>query len=70
MHTNYAVVTGAGKGIGKAIALTLANSGYTVIACSRTQSDLEQLQQDNANIIPFAADLATTQGVEALGAFY
>ena len=65
-QNKYAVVSGAGKGIGRAIARTLANSGYTVIACSRTRADLDSLNESNPNIIPFVADLSTEHGVEAL----
>ena len=40
-----ALVTGAGKGIGRACAILLAEAGATVIAVSRTESDLHELQQ-------------------------
>lgn len=68
MHqqTKYAVVSGAGKGIGKAITQTLAANGYTVIACARTRTDLESLQLEYSNVIPFDADLSTAHGVESL----
>lgn len=38
-----AVVTGAGKGIGRGIALQLANAGADVVISARTQSDLDSL---------------------------
>ena len=38
-----AVVTGAGKGIGRGIALCLADAGADVVVSSRTRSDLESL---------------------------
>jgi len=41
-----AVVTGAGRGIGKAIALTLASHGATVVLVSRTLGELEQVQKE------------------------
>jgi 3-oxoacyl-[acyl-carrier protein] reductase len=41
-----ALVTGAGKGIGRASALALAQEGTHVIITSRTQSDLESLSQE------------------------
>ena len=36
-----AIVTGAGKGIGKAIALGLADAGANVVAAARTATDIE-----------------------------
>jgi len=41
-----ALVTGAGKGIGRACAVALAQAGAHVIAVSRTQSDLDDLQAE------------------------
>jgi 2-deoxy-D-gluconate 3-dehydrogenase len=38
-----AIVTGAGKGIGRAICLTLAEAGAAVVAVSRTEADLDSL---------------------------
>ena len=41
-----AVVTGAGKGIGRGIAMCLAQAGAKVAVASRTQSDLDSLAQE------------------------
>ena len=41
-----ALVTGAGKGIGKACSITNAEDGATIIGISRTASDLDKLQKD------------------------
>jgi L-xylulose reductase len=41
-----ALVTGAGKGIGREIAVMLRRCNAQVVAVSRTQSDLEALQKE------------------------
>jgi 3-oxoacyl-[acyl-carrier protein] reductase len=43
-----AIVTGATKGIGKAIATKLAEDGYNLSICSRNQADLDKLKKDLA----------------------
>ena len=40
------IITGAGKGIGRACAIEIANRGAKVIAMARTQSDLDSLAQE------------------------
>ncbi|MNK06588.1 Sepiapterin reductase [compost metagenome] len=62
-----ALITGAGKGIGKAVALALAAEGSNLILLARTKTDLEKLA---AEIQPFGvktmivtADIADIQSV-------
>ena len=46
LKKKYALVTGAGKGIGRACSIALAEAGATIIGLSRTHSDLIKLQKD------------------------
>ncbi|MEI2383566.1 SDR family oxidoreductase [Breoghania sp. JC706] len=53
------IITGAGKGIGRATALMLAERGADVVALSRTQADLDSLHAE-AGCRGIAVDLADT----------
>ena len=41
----YALVTGAGKGLGRACAIALAEAGSNLILISRTQKDLDTVSK-------------------------
>ncbi len=64
-------MTGAGKGIGRAISVALWKGGATVYAVSRTQSDLDSLQTDCPGIQGVRVDLqdwnATQTTITTLG---
>ncbi|XP_032431279.1 L-xylulose reductase [Xiphophorus hellerii] len=60
-----ALVTGAGKGIGRATALALARCGARVTAVTRTQADLNSLVQECPAIVPVCVDLADWAATEA-----
>jgi len=45
LNNKLALVTGAGKGIGKACAIALAEAGANVIILSRTKSDLNKVEK-------------------------
>lgn len=47
MEGRIAIVTGASRGIGRAISLALANEGATVIACARNEAALEELAAES-----------------------
>ena len=65
------LVTGAGRGIGRAIALRVVACGGHVIALSRTQAHLDTLKAECPSVETVTCDLAdweaTRAAVEALG---
>ena len=65
-----AVVTGAGRGIGRATALALAQAGARVIAVARTRADLDELAGEHGRIEPCVADVRDADflaRIEAMG---
>tara|TARA_B100000524_G_scaffold305209_1_gene180395 strand:+ start:250 stop:1008 length:759 start_codon:yes stop_codon:yes gene_type:complete len=46
LKNKYALVTGAGKGLGRACSIALAEAGATIIALSRTSTDLDKLEKE------------------------
>uniref|UniRef100_A0A4W5LS62 Dicarbonyl/L-xylulose reductase n=1 Tax=Hucho hucho TaxID=62062 RepID=A0A4W5LS62_9TELE len=52
-----ALVTGAGKGIGRGTALALARCGAEVVAVTRTRADLDSLLLECPSIRPVCVDL-------------
>jgi gluconate 5-dehydrogenase len=64
------VVTGAGKGIGRAVALDALAAGATVVACSRTPEELRSIAGeagvDASRVGAIVADLRTRGGIEHL----
>ncbi len=65
-----AVVTGAGKGIGRSIAIALAEAGADVVLASRTQSDLEavagEIEVTGRRALPVVTDATDSAALEAL----
>jgi 7-alpha-hydroxysteroid dehydrogenase len=65
-----AVVTGAGKGIGRAIAIGLAEAGADVAVASRTQSDLDNVASEiealGRRAFPLATDATDFAALERL----
>ena len=45
LKNKVALVTGAGKGLGKACAVALAEAGANLIIISRTNKDLQQVSR-------------------------
>ena len=45
LKNKYALVTGAGKGLGRACAIALAEAGCNLIIVSRTKKDLDNVSK-------------------------
>jgi 3-oxoacyl-[acyl-carrier protein] reductase len=65
-----ALVTGAGRGIGRAVAKALASKGSRVFMAARTASQLEstadEIRRSGAAAVPVPTDLADEQDIRSL----
>src|SRR6185369_14237153 len=62
-----AIVTGAGRGIGKAVAFTIAKAGYAVALGARTASEIEkvaaEIKSAGGEAIAITGDIAVESDV-------
>src|SRR5699024_12624622 len=63
-----AVVTGGTSGIGREVALQLAELGWRVIAIGRDREALVELSRRSERLVPHAADLLTDELEELIPA--
>ncbi|MCK9274410.1 MAG: SDR family oxidoreductase [Syntrophales bacterium] len=65
-----AIVTGGGRGIGRAIALGLAGAGASVVIAGRTQDQLDGVAQEilaaGGRVLPVVTDLISARDIENL----
>jgi 3-oxoacyl-[acyl-carrier protein] reductase len=70
LQGKVALVTGAGRGIGRAIALSLAKSGCRVVLSARTLVQLEdvrrEIEQAGGHSTAIPADLTSDEALDAL----
>ena len=65
--TRIALVTGAGSGIGRAVALALARDGYRVLLAGRRREPLEQVVREGGELChAIPADVSDPHSVTAL----
>lgn len=73
MNRKTAIITGATKGIGRAIALKFLQEGYNIGICARNQQDLDQFKRvfepefPQQKIIAVQADLERKADVDRFG---
>jgi len=69
LKNKNALITGAGKGIGKAIAIALAKEGVNVILVARTQADVDQLAAETAALgvksLALSADVSDINSINS-----
>ena len=67
LHNRIALVTGASRGIGKAIAATFAREGASVVICSRKQEALEQAAAEiKGSVLPLACHVGRPDEIQRL----
>lgn len=70
LNGKVAIVTGGGKGIGRAIALGLAQAGASVVVASRTPKEIESVAEEIRRLgrkaLAVATDLTANESLENL----
>jgi NAD(P)-dependent dehydrogenase (short-subunit alcohol dehydrogenase family) len=65
-----ALITGASRGLGRAMALAFAREGADLVLCARGETELRQVADEakarGANVLVVTADMAVTRDVERL----
>mgnify|MGYP001136139818 CR=1 FL=1 len=68
LEGKVAIVTGAGRGIGESIALTMAEAGADIVAVARTKKQIEETAGEIAKqgrvCLPVVADVTNSTQVE------
>lgn len=68
--SKIAIVTGAGSGIGKSVAVALAENGYSVVLAGRRKEPLEattlEMRQGNSHSLVVPADISDPNAVREL----
>jgi NAD(P)-dependent dehydrogenase (short-subunit alcohol dehydrogenase family) len=61
LQTRVAVITGSGRGIGRALALEFARNGAAVVCYARTEEDIQEtaalIRRENGKCLPVPTDV-------------
>jgi len=70
LKDKVAIITGASRGIGKAIAVKFCQEGATCVICSRSKERIskvaEELEKTGAKVLAVQADISKKEDVESL----
>ena len=70
LKAKTAIVTGAGKNIGRVIALTLANHGARVAICARSRDDIDrvakEIENQGGDVLGCVCDISDLSQVESV----
>lgn len=66
LEGKVALVTGASRGIGKAIAIALENAGAHVVCISRTAKDVQAVADSLSNASSAACDVSSSESFTEL----
>jgi NAD(P)-dependent dehydrogenase (short-subunit alcohol dehydrogenase family) len=74
MSSDFAVITGSSRGIGKAAAIALAERGFTVGIVGRTQQSADataaELQARGLSALPYGCDVSDAEAVAEMAEYF